>query len=110
LSSKTKDLDEKFVEVLGSMELDTTGGLVEILSRQGKSISLGGNHLADLRAFLEYLQLIIGPWKDFASDWVARCSTDSDGVYSRILAGSVCKSHFLDLQWTGFFLARCSKC
>jgi hypothetical protein len=40
LSSKTKDLDEKFVEVLGSMELDTTGGLVEILSRQGKSISL----------------------------------------------------------------------
>jgi len=42
------------------MELDTAGGLVEILSRQ------------------EYLLLIIGPWKDFASDWVARCSTDSD--------------------------------
>ncbi|KAF8489184.1 hypothetical protein F5888DRAFT_1796223 [Russula emetica] len=59
LSSKTKDLDEKFGEVLGSMELDTAGGLVEILSRQ------------------EYLQLIIGPWKDFASDWVARCSTDN---------------------------------
>jgi hypothetical protein len=40
LSSKTKDLDEKFGEVLGSMQLDTAGGLVEILSRQGKLISL----------------------------------------------------------------------
>ncbi len=39
LSSKIKGLDEKFVEVLGSMELDTAGGLVEILSRQGKLIS-----------------------------------------------------------------------
>lgn len=36
LSSKTKDLDEKFAQVLGSMDLDTVGGLVEILSRQGK--------------------------------------------------------------------------
>lgn len=69
LSSKTKDLDEKFGEVLGSMGLDTAGGLVEILSRQ------------------EYLQLIIGPWKDFASDWVARCCTDSDVdwvLYSKV--------------------------
>jgi hypothetical protein len=51
LSSKTKDLDEKFGEVLGSMALDTAGALVEILSRQGKLISLWGNHLADLQAF-----------------------------------------------------------
>jgi hypothetical protein len=36
VSSKTKDLDEKFGQVLSSMELDTVGGLVEILSRQGK--------------------------------------------------------------------------
>jgi hypothetical protein len=36
LSSKTKDLDEKFGQVLISMELDTAGGLVEIMSRQGK--------------------------------------------------------------------------
>ena len=36
LSSKTTDLDEKFTEVLGLMDLDTAGGLVEILSRQGK--------------------------------------------------------------------------
>jgi len=60
LSSNTRDLDEKFRRVLSSMDLDTTGGLVEILSRQ------------------EYLQLVIAPWKDFASDWVARCSTDSE--------------------------------
>ncbi|KAH9986845.1 SAC3/GANP/Nin1/mts3/eIF-3 p25 family-domain-containing protein [Russula vinacea] len=60
---KTKDLDEKFGQVLSSMELDTVGGLVEIMSRQ------------------EYLQMIIGPWKDFASDWVTRCSsTESDGI------------------------------
>ena len=37
LSSKTTDLDEKFTEILRSMDLDTTGGLVEILSRQGKN-------------------------------------------------------------------------
>lgn len=36
LSAKTKDLDEKFGQVLNSMELDTAGGLVEIMSRQGK--------------------------------------------------------------------------
>jgi nuclear mRNA export protein SAC3 len=36
LSSKTKDLDEKFTQVLNSMDLDITGGLVEILSRQGR--------------------------------------------------------------------------
>ena len=41
VSSKTKDLDEKFGQVLSSMELDTVGGLVEIMSRQGKS----SNHL-----------------------------------------------------------------
>jgi hypothetical protein len=35
LSSKTKDLDEKFKQVLISMGLDTAGGLVEIMSRQG---------------------------------------------------------------------------
>ncbi|KAF8257416.1 hypothetical protein EI94DRAFT_1758502, partial [Lactarius quietus] len=54
LSSKTTDLDEKFTEILGSMDLDTAGGLVEILSRQ------------------EFLQVVIAPWKDFAMDWVAR--------------------------------------
>jgi hypothetical protein len=27
--------------------------------------------------------LIIAPWKDFASDWVARCSTDGEGVHLR---------------------------
>ncbi len=36
ISSKTKDLDEKFTQIIGSMDLDRTGGLVEILSRQGK--------------------------------------------------------------------------
>jgi len=60
LSSNTRDLDEKFRRVLSSMDLDTTGGLVEIMSRQ------------------EYLQLVIAPWKDFASDWVVRCSTDNE--------------------------------
>jgi len=40
LSSKTKDLDEKFGEVLGPMALDTAGGLVEILSWQGKLIKV----------------------------------------------------------------------
>lgn len=36
LSSKTTDLDEKFTEILRSMDMDTAGGLVEVLSRQGK--------------------------------------------------------------------------
>jgi hypothetical protein len=36
LSSKTTDLDEKFTEILSSMNLDTEGGLVQILTRQGK--------------------------------------------------------------------------
>jgi len=60
LTLKTTDLDEKFRQVLSSVDLDTTGGLVEILSRQ------------------EYLRLVIVPWKDFASDWVARCTTDNE--------------------------------
>jgi hypothetical protein len=47
LSSKTKDLDEKFEQVLRSMDLDTVGGLVEILSRQGKLFSYFGQ-TADL--------------------------------------------------------------
>ena len=42
LSSKTKDLDEKFRQVLSSTDLDTAGGLVEILSRQGKLLSCFG--------------------------------------------------------------------
>jgi len=42
LSSKTNDLDEKFSQVLSSMDLDTAGGLVEILSRQGKLFSCFG--------------------------------------------------------------------
>ncbi|KAH9172536.1 SAC3/GANP/Nin1/mts3/eIF-3 p25 family-domain-containing protein [Lactarius sanguifluus] len=54
-SSKAKDLDEKFTEILRSMDLDIAGGLVEVLSRQ------------------EFLQVVIASWKDFALDWVARC-------------------------------------
>jgi hypothetical protein len=48
--------------------------------------------------------MIIGPWKDFASDWVARCSTDIDGVYSRTLTESVCQSHFFGpaVDWVLF--------
>lgn len=39
--------------------------------------------------------MIIGPWKDFASDWVTRCSsTESDGMYSRTLPESDGQSHF----------------
>jgi hypothetical protein len=43
LSSKTTDLDEKFTEILGSMDLDTAGGLVEVLSRQGQRTNGLGN-------------------------------------------------------------------
>jgi hypothetical protein len=38
--------------------------------------------------------MVIGPWKDFASDWVTRCSTESDGMYSRTLPESDGQSHF----------------
>jgi hypothetical protein len=52
VSSKTKDLDEKFGQVLRSMELDTTGGLVEIMSRQGKiEQPILGNQPADLQRY-----------------------------------------------------------
>lgn len=27
----------------------------------------------------EFLQLVIAPWKDFALDWVSRCSADGEG-------------------------------
>jgi hypothetical protein len=30
---------------------------------------------------LEFLQVVIAPWKDFALDWVARCSTDGEGEF-----------------------------
>ncbi|KAI0245997.1 hypothetical protein BJV78DRAFT_1365093, partial [Lactifluus subvellereus] len=60
--SLSSDLDEKFVQVLGSMDLDTVGGFVEILFRQ------------------ESLQLVIAPWKDFALPWVSRCSADGGGT------------------------------
>ena len=43
LSSKTTDLDEKFTEILSLMNLDTEGGLVEILTRQGKRTNGFGN-------------------------------------------------------------------
>jgi hypothetical protein len=82
LSSKTKDLDEKFTQVLSSMGLDTAGGLVEILSRQGKMPQpsvLGMSQL--IYTLLEFLQLVIAPWKDFALDWVARCAADGEGEY-----------------------------
>ncbi|KAI0294122.1 hypothetical protein B0F90DRAFT_1340306 [Multifurca ochricompacta] len=42
------------------MNLDTAGGLVEILSRQ------------------EFLLLVVAPWKEFALDWVTRCSLDGE--------------------------------
>ena len=89
LSSKTTDLDEKFRQALGSMDLDTTGGLVEILSRQGiYRAAISGSWRDDSHVLLEYLQLVIAPWKDFASDWVARCTTDNEGVYFVHLAES----------------------
>ena len=48
VSSKTKDLDEKFGQVLTLMELDTAGGLVEVLSRQGKLSSRFGQSAATI--------------------------------------------------------------
>ena len=81
MSSKTKDLDDKFRQVLTSMDLDTAGGLVEILSRQGKLRNCFRQSAGPIYMILEYLQLVIAPWKDFALDWVARCSTDNQGVY-----------------------------
>ena len=29
----------------------------------------------------EFFQLVIAPWKDFALDWVSRCSADDEGGY-----------------------------
>ena len=81
LSSNTTDLDEKFRQALSSMDLDTTGGLVEVLSRQGIYCAAMSGSWRDDSHVLEYLQLVIAPWKDFASDWVARCTTDDEGVY-----------------------------
>lgn len=48
VSSKTKDLDEKFGQVLTLMELDMAGGLVEVLSRQGKLSSHFGQSAATI--------------------------------------------------------------
>jgi hypothetical protein len=62
------------------MDLDTTGGLVEILTRQGKIEQQFWAITWLIYTLSEYLQLVIAPWKDFASDWVARCSTDGEGV------------------------------
>ena len=83
MSSKTKDLDDKFRQVLTSMDLDTAGGLVEILSRQGKLRNCFRQSAGPIYMILEYLQMVIAPWKDFALDWIARCSTDNEGVYLR---------------------------
>ncbi|KAI0246513.1 hypothetical protein BJV78DRAFT_1286317 [Lactifluus subvellereus] len=85
LSSKTKDLDEKFAQVLGSMDLDTAGGLVEILSRQ------------------EFLQLVIAPWKDFALDWVSRCSADGEVdwlLFSKVFEALVKLTNTLSVHFT----------
>ncbi|KAI9457223.1 SAC3/GANP/Nin1/mts3/eIF-3 p25 family-domain-containing protein [Lactarius psammicola] len=85
LSSKAKDLDEKFTEILGSLDLDTAGGLVEVLSRQ------------------EFLQVVIAPWKDFALDWVARCYTDSEVdwvLFSRVFETLVRLMNALSLHFT----------
>jgi len=90
------------------MDLDTTGGLVEILSRQGIDYAaMSGSWQDDSHVLLEYLQLVIAPWKDFASDWVARCTTDNEGVYFVNFRQIVDVT--IGLQWTGFFLASCSK-
>ncbi|KAI0260588.1 SAC3/GANP/Nin1/mts3/eIF-3 p25 family-domain-containing protein [Gloeopeniophorella convolvens] len=85
LSSTTKDLDEKFTQVLKSMNLDTSGALVEILSRQ------------------EFLQLIIAPWKEFASDWIARCTADGEVdwlLFSRVFEASVRLMNVLSRRFT----------
>ena len=101
LSSKTTDLDEKFTEILGSMDLDTAGGLVEVLSRQGKwTQRCQGTDFECSRFSLEFLQVVIAPWKDFALDWVTRCSTDGEGESSMVLKSTSSPEHAL--QWTGF--------
>ncbi|KAN0134507.1 hypothetical protein V8E53_007653 [Lactarius tabidus] len=85
LSSKTTDLDEKFTEILGSMDLDTAGGLMEVLSRQ------------------EFLQVVISPWKDFALDWVARCSTDGKvdwNLFSKVFKALVKLMNALSRHFT----------
>ncbi|KAI9438957.1 SAC3/GANP/Nin1/mts3/eIF-3 p25 family-domain-containing protein [Lactarius indigo] len=85
LSSKAKDLDEKFTEILRSMDLDTAGGLVEILSRQ------------------EFLQVVIASWKDFAQDWVARCYVDDEVdwvLFSKVFETLVKLMNTLSMHFT----------
>ncbi|KAH8988272.1 SAC3/GANP/Nin1/mts3/eIF-3 p25 family-domain-containing protein [Lactarius hatsudake] len=85
LSSKAKDLDEKFTEILRSMDLDIAGGLVEILSRQ------------------EFLQVVIASWKDFALDWVARCYIDGEVdwvLFSKVFETLVKLMNALSLHFT----------
>ncbi|KAH9023733.1 SAC3/GANP/Nin1/mts3/eIF-3 p25 family-domain-containing protein [Lactarius pseudohatsudake] len=85
LSSKAKDLDEKFTEFLRLMDLDIAGGLVEILSRQ------------------EFLQVVIASWKDFALDWVARCYIDGEVdwvLFSKVFETLVKLMNALSLHFT----------
>jgi hypothetical protein len=42
--------------------------------------------------FLEFLQVVIAPWRDFALDWVARCSTDGEGEHLHDAKKSTIKS------------------
>ena len=57
--------------------------------------------------FLEFLQVVIAPWRDFALDWVARCSTDGEGESSMVLESTSSPEHAL--QWTGFSSVGCSR-
>ncbi|KAH9023008.1 SAC3/GANP/Nin1/mts3/eIF-3 p25 family-domain-containing protein [Lactarius hengduanensis] len=85
LSSKAKDLDEKFTEILRLMDLDIAGGLVEILSRQ------------------EFLQVVIASWKDFALDWVTRCYVDGEVdwvLFSKVFETLVKLMNALSLHFT----------
>ena len=38
-----------------------------------------GRRFYVLMLSLEFLQVVIAPWKDFALDWVARCYADGEG-------------------------------
>ncbi|KAI0315681.1 SAC3/GANP/Nin1/mts3/eIF-3 p25 family-domain-containing protein [Amylostereum chailletii] len=70
LSSKTKDLDEKFGQVLDELGPDVSGALVEIMTTS------------------EILDIALSPWTEFASDWMSRCVADGEvdwALYSEVL-------------------------
>jgi hypothetical protein len=100
LTSTTIDLDEKFTKRLEALDLDVSGGLIELMTARGVSAlaSTHGNALLTL-TITDLLIAALAPYKDFAGDWSARANVDGEGRQPLHYAASRRSPYPLPADW-----------